>query len=128
MRKVIAMLMLSVTLLSSAMDLHDLAKLPRLLEHYQEHRKKSSDVSFLDFLNLHYGSEAERHDKEEHQKHTSLPFKSPDCTFTHTVIVLPQFNAPEIIQLVSEVTYANFYHSIFSPEFSQSIWQPPKNA
>lgn len=113
--------------MGSMMDLHDLVKLPRLIEHYQQHKKKAINVSFLDFLNLHYGSEADRHDQEEHEEHEDLPFKSPDCTFTHTLTVLPQFKAPEIIQLVSEVTYANFYQSAFSSEVSQSIWQPPKN-
>ncbi len=126
MQKAIAIVLLNVTLLGSMVDLHDFAKLPRLLEHYQEHRKQSPGVSFLGFLNLHYGSEADRHDREEHQKHTSLPFKSPDCTFTHTVIVLPQFIAPEITSLKSEVTYSNFYHSAFSSAFSHSIWQPPR--
>lgn len=128
MYKSFGIFLLCLTSLGSVMDLHDFAKLPRLVEHYQEHRDKSPDVSFLAFLNLHYGSEAERHDQEEHQEHTSLPFKSPDCTFTHTVIVLPQFKAPEITQLIFEVTYSNFYHSAFSSAFSQSIWQPPKNA
>lgn len=128
MQKSIATILLAVTFLGSMMDLHDLARLPRLIEHYKEHASKSPDVSFIDFLNLHYGSEAERHDKEEHQEHTSLPFKNPDCTYTHTLTVVPQFNAPEIAQVVSVVTYSNFYQSAFSSEFSQSIWQPPKKA
>lgn len=126
MQKSIAILLLTVAFLGSMMDLHDLAKLPKLVEHYQEHLKKSPEVSLLDFLNLHYGSEAERHDREEHQKHTSLPFKSSDCTFTHTVIVLPIFKTLEITSNISEVTYSNFYHSAFSSSFSHSIWQPPR--
>jgi hypothetical protein len=128
MQKAIAILLLSVTFLGSLVDLHDFAKLPRLLEHYQEHLNKSPEVSFLGFLDLHYGSQAEHHDQEEHQKHTGLPFKSPDCTFTHTVTVLPIFKAPDITSLVSEVSYSNFYHSTFSSAFSQSIWQPPKKS
>jgi hypothetical protein len=110
------------------MDLHDLVKLPRLIEHYQQHEHRAAEVTFFDFLNLHYGSEADRHDKEEHEEHENLPFKSPDCTFTHTVTVIPVFKAPEITSLISEVTYSNFYHSAFSSEFSQSIWQPPKHS
>jgi hypothetical protein len=127
-RKLLGILLVNVTLIGSMMDLHDLVKLPRLIEHYQQHKKKSADVSFLGFLNLHYGSEADRHDQEEHEEHQDLPFKSPDCTFTHTVTVLPQFKAPEITSLSSEVRYSNFYHSAFSSEFSQTIWQPPKNS
>ena len=126
MQKTIAIMLLSLTFLGSMLDLHDFAKLPRLMEHYKEHRKKSPEVSFLGFLNLHYGSEAEHHDKEEHQKHTGLPFKTPDCTFTHTLTVLPQFKAPEITSLESDVIYSNFYQSAFSLYHSQSVWQPPR--
>jgi hypothetical protein len=126
MRKSIAPILLGLILTGSMLDLHDLAKLPRLIEHFQEHRKKSNHVSFFDFINLHYGSEAERHDKEEHAQHTGLPFKSPDCTFSHTVTLLPDFTAPEISSSIMGVTYSNFYQSTFSSEFCQSIWQPPR--
>ena len=115
-----------MTVLGSLVDLHDFAKLPRLAEHYQEHRNKSPEVSLLDFLNLHYGSEAASHDQEEHQEHTGLPFKSADCTFTHTVIVMPLFKTPEINSFSFGITYSNFYHSAHSSSFSQSVWQPPR--
>ncbi len=124
--KAIGILLVNVTLLGSMLDLHDLAKLPRLIEHYHQHKTKTIDVSFIDFLNLHYGSEAEKHDQEEHEKHQDLPFKTSDCTFTHTIIILPLFKAPEITSLESVVRYSNFYHSTFSSEFSQSVWQPPR--
>jgi hypothetical protein len=128
MSKSISIFLLSISLLGSMMNIDNLAKLPRLIEHYQEHRDKSSDFSFFEFLSLHYGSKSEHHDKEEHEQHTGLPFKSGDCTFTHTVILLPQFQSPQTIAPVSILTYANFYQSTFSVAFSQSIWQPPKNS
>lgn len=124
--KAIGILLINVTLLGSMLDLHDLAKLPRLIEHYHHHKTKTVDVSFIDFLDLHYGSGAAQHDQEEHDEHQSLPFKNTDCTFTHTVIVLSLFKAPEIASLESVVTYSNFYNSAFSSEFSQSVWQPPR--
>jgi hypothetical protein len=128
MSKSISIFLLTLTLLGSMMDMHNLAKLPRLMEHYQEHRSKSSDFSFLEFLSLHYGSKSENHDKEEHAQHTGLPFKSSDCTFTHTVTLLPQFQSAQATVPVSTLTYSNFYQSAFSTEFSQSIWQPPKHS
>lgn len=124
--KAIGILLINVTLLGSMLDLHDFVKLPKLIEHFQLHKTKTADVSFIDFLNLHYGSGAAQHDQEEHEEHQGLPFKATDCTFTHTVIVLPLFKAPEIVSLESVVTYSNFYHSAFSSEFSQSVWQPPR--
>lgn len=126
-RKVIALFLIQITLLGSMMDLHDLVKLPRLVEHYQQHKAKSTKVSFLGFLNLHYGSEAERHDREEHEEHEDLPFKSPDCTYTHIVTVLSEIRTPKMGVANFNVSYPNFYQSAFSIEFSQSIWQPPRN-
>lgn len=126
MHKFIGMIVLTLTLLSSVMDLHDLAKIPTLIEHFNEHRSKSLGFSFLDFLSLHYGSEANHHDKEEHSKHTGLPFKSSDCTFTHTMIMVTHVHDGQASQLVSVIRYTNSYQSAFSAEFSQSIWQPPK--
>lgn len=108
------------------MDLHDFVKLPRLLEHYQQHKLKAPEVSFVDFINLHYGTEAERHDKEEHQEHQDLPFKSLDCTFTHTVSLLVAFEGPSTPAVVCNMSYSNFYQSAFSSDFCQSIWQPPR--
>lgn len=125
-RNTISVILLSVTLLGSVMDLHDFVKLPRLLEHYQQHKLKAPEVSFFDFINLHYGSEAERHDKEEHHEHEDLPFKSLDCTFTHTVSLLASFEAPAPSAQVCNVSYSNFYQSAFSSDFCQSIWQPPR--
>jgi hypothetical protein len=125
-RKSIATVLLSITLLGSVMDLHDFVKLPRLIEHFQQHQIKNASVSFVDFINLHYGFAAERHDKEEHQEHQDLPFKSADCTFAHTVIVLSEFSAPEISTHECIVSYSNFYQSTFSFDYSQFIWQPPR--
>jgi len=113
-------------MLGSMMDLHDLIKVPRLIEHYQQHKTKSADVSFLNFLNLHYGSGADRHDQEDREEHEDLPFKSPDCSSTVTMNVISAFHAPEIASLISIVSYSNFYQSAFTSEISQSIWQPPR--
>ena len=109
-------------------DLSDLTKLPYLVQHYQQHKDKVEKFSFSDFINLHYGNEAERHDKEEHEKHKGLPFKTHDGACIHIVTILTKFNAPEIECVSSEVVTYNFYQSTFSSEFSQSIWQPPKNS
>jgi hypothetical protein len=124
----ISIILVSLSLLGSMMDLHDLAKLPRLIEHFQEHQNKVSGFSFFEFLSLHYGSEAERHDREEHEQHTGLPFKSGDCTYTHTITLLPPFHAPVVALHQATLRHANFYQSTFSSEFSQSIWQPPKQS
>jgi hypothetical protein len=110
MTKSISILLLSLTLLGSLVDLHGLAKMPRLFEHYQEHRKRVSNFSFIDFLSLHYGSLTDRHDQDERGKHQNLPFKTSTCTFSTIVSVMTSIND-------FEINYTGF---------SESIWQPPR--
>jgi hypothetical protein len=126
MTKSISILLLSLTLMGSMVDLHSLAKMPRLIEHYQEHLKRVSDFSFIDFLSLHYGSLADRHDQDERGKHQNLPFKSSTCTFSHILSVISSVNACEITSITFSVSYSNCYQSIFYTGFSESIWQPPR--
>ena len=66
--------LLALLLLNSTTELHELCRLPALLQHYQEHKKKDSRLSFPDFLALHYtGSHPDDNDEEEDNE---LPFKS----------------------------------------------------
>lgn len=126
MTKSISILLLSLTLMVSVVDLHNLAKMPRLIEHYKEHRKRLAGFSFMDFLDLHYGRQAVQHDQDERGKHRTLPFKSSTCTFSHILTIISRVNAYEITFISFCVSYSNFYQSTFSVGFSDSIWQPPR--
>lgn len=126
MTKTISILLLSLTLIGSVVDLHSVAKMPRLLEHYKEHRKRLPGSSFMDFLDLHYGRQASQHDQDERGKHQNLPFKSSTCTFSHILSVISRVNAGEITSINFYRSYSNFYQSIFDTGFSESIWQPPR--
>lgn len=126
MTKSISILLLSLTLMGSVVDLHTLAKMPRLFEHYKEHRKRLPGSSFMDFLELHYGGQANQHDQDERGKHQNLPFKSSTCTFSHILNVITSVNACEITSIHFYRTYSNFYQSTFYAGFSESIWQPPR--
>jgi hypothetical protein len=108
------------------MDLHTLEKMPRLIEHYQEHRNRLSDFSILDFLNLHYGKQAGQHEQDERGKHQTLPFKSGGCASSHVLSLVSCVNAFEIATPSFSISYPNFYQSTFSVDFSESIWQPPR--
>lgn len=54
----------------------ELVKIPILAEHYFEHKNEKSDLSFVDFLVMHYwGDDNNQNDNNvDHQ----LPFKSND--------------------------------------------------
>jgi hypothetical protein len=113
-------------LIGSLIDLHDLSKLPYMIEHYKQHKDKSEAFSLVDFFDLHYGGKSVEHDQEEHEKHQGLPFKSHHCSAlqANSILQRPQ---PELIStILYTVSYNNFYQSTFSVEFSQSIWQPPR--
>jgi hypothetical protein len=126
MTKSISILLLSLTLIGSVVDLHNLAKIPRLIEHYKEHRIRLSGFSFADFLDLHYGRQANQHDQDERGKHQNLPFKSSTCAFAHILSFFSSVNACEISSINFYLSYSNFYQSTFYAGFSESIWQPPR--
>ena len=112
--------------LGSLADLHDIAKLPYLVDHYNQHKSKTSGFSIIEFFELHYGSLAEEHDKEEREQHKGLPFKAPDHTSIHSTILLTEIHNSSIELEAIEVTYSNSYQPNSSSEFSDSIFQPPR--
>jgi hypothetical protein len=124
--RIVAIFLGLLVSLGSIVDLHDLSKLPYMIKHYQQHKNKEYAFSFADFLDLHYGGKAEQHDKQEHEKHKGLPFKTHDCTAFHPSSVLQKFEPSLLSSFGLTFSYSNFYQSVFCSEFSQPIWQPPK--
>ena len=126
--KSLAILLAVVFLTGSVIDLHDLSKLPYMIKHYQQHKNKAKAFSATDFFDLHYGQKAEQHDKQEHEQHKGLPFKSHDCTALHANVVFQKFQPSLISTAGFIISYSNFYQSTFFSSYIQSIWQPPKLA
>lgn len=126
MAKLLSIQLAIVILLGSIADLHDIAKLPYLLDHYSQHKSKDSGFSFSEFFDLHYGAMAEEHDKEESEKHKGLPFKAPDHNTIHSTIFLTEYHNTSIELESTLVVYTNFYQPNASSEFHQSIFQPPR--
>ncbi|TXH26949.1 MAG: hypothetical protein E6Q96_07140 [Cyclobacteriaceae bacterium] len=126
MKRAVAHILMTVFLMGAVFDLHDLSKVPYMINHFQRHQNKNNSFSISEFFDLHYGSMAEQHDEQEHEQHKGLPFKSHDCTSSHGMMVLTVFQ-PQIESSFSLiVSYSNFYESTYLSDFSQSIWQPPK--
>jgi hypothetical protein len=119
-------LLLSGQLLIAALvpgrSLQELAKVPGLIGHYRHHVADHGSISFLDFLNLHYGNPSHRHDREEH--HEELPFKTLTTDFSGVfclpVAVLSR-EAADSFQLTQAVTGTS------SPlEAASYVWHPPR--
>ncbi len=99
-------------------------KLPVLMQHYQEH-KQLMDLSFLDFLSMHYwGEDLKDNDSDRDMQ---LPFKTINSSSVHFVFILEDkdllpvpFN-PEIPQ--SKIpTYKS---DLFSDPNLLSLFRPP---
>ena len=126
MKSAIAIFLL-LLYLGSTTEMHELLKMPLLIDHFIEHRSESAGLSFWDFISLHYGQGEVR--PPDYDKDMKLPFKStPEITCTASLIALiPDLQSGEIThhpenarQRVSQKDH------ILSDDFPSCIWQPPK--
>lgn len=126
MKKLLAILILGVYLLSST-ELYQLMKLPFLVEHFITHKEKNKDLSFYNFLSMHYDNEdVNDGDQDQDRK---LPFKShqnftlsTNFTFNPCTITC-EIPKSFILLFDSAILYQN---TSFRNSFQSAIWQPPK--
>ena len=125
MRRANAVAFLLLYLLSST-ELHEIVRLPLLLEHFVEHKQKNGDVSFVVFIALHYFAGDSK--DGDYQRHQQLPFKEGHCEEVYASIVIPvesfDGSSPSIpYSLVKMEIYASLFNS---SSFQFTIWQPPR--
>ena len=121
MNRIVSVALALIMAAGSLADLHDLSKIALLINHYHQAHEQTS---LGDFLELHYGAGAARHDKEH--GHKSLPFKSHECAYSHPVTVAIPFHLALLPETPSDRFLESPYRSVFHSEFSASIWQPPR--
>ena len=119
---------LLITYLLTASQLSELFKLPILADHFIEHQDENPNLSFIDFIRIHYMQDVGFDD--DFDKDTKLPFKShSSCHCSNITFLQPVaiFELPQRIALPLGQKSTNFgYHFSFSTNFLISIWQPPK--
>lgn len=127
MKKLIAILFLSIYVVS-ATELHEFFKLPKLVEHFMEHKSENHKTTLIDFLAMHYSSPNNgiAHNTDD----TELPFKSHhDCGNINNIA----FVSFSTFQLDLETTpieskcYNTCSSEFISSAYLSSIWQPPKS-
>lgn len=129
MRRLTAILLLPIFLFGALVPVQaqeELTKLSSLLEHFQEHKLETPELTFFTFLKMHYGEEFANH-RSAHD-HSELPMKTAhNHAHVPVPVVLPSFDffvpkAPASIgrQLV-------FADQSYSFTFPHDIWQPPKS-
>jgi hypothetical protein len=127
LKKFTAILLLTAFLFSTT-ELHQLLKLPVVFEHFADHRKENKNISFLQFLDMHYMHGSPR--DKDYREDMKLPFKTADnCTATVSPVLIPQLaQALAIPVIFSAETKLHIFDAGFNTSsYLSSIWQPPKS-
>lgn len=112
--------------LSTASVFGEVLKLPILIQHYFEHSAENEEISILDFIIKHYGSEIDHHHKNDNH-HEKLPFKSID---SHSLQIASLTAAPFVIyhhiEHYSKTKTPSYYQGTYPNSYLETIWQPPR--
>ena len=127
LRKIISISLLSMYLLC-ATELHQLLKLPLLMEHFVEHKKENRDLTLWGYLCIHYAHGAV--EDADHAKDMKLPFKSNEgCTDSNITAFVPNNFASEVEKPVinEPKCFPSHDETFLTSSFLSNIWQPPKS-
>ena len=129
MRKTVVLFFL-LGYIFSATEMGELLKINVLLHHYTEHKTRSKELTFSEFLFIHYVTPHENDgDNDENGK---LPFQSN--TDQATVNSFFQIIEPSCLYSISFIQQIecdsknefNRENLVLKSSFLASIWQPPK--
>jgi hypothetical protein len=116
---------LALEALFPSVDLSDLSHVPDLLAHYQHHRTTSPNVTFSEFLRLHYSDPG--HMASSLVDHQKLPFSKRQH---HRVTVLiahdPAFISVQNTDFVLLKTAVGFHEVVHTKSITTTVWQPPR--
>jgi hypothetical protein len=106
----------------------EVLKLPLLVQHFAEHQQQHPNLTFLQFLQMHY-----LHDNAnvaDHDTDLKLPFKTMDVSsnpleyFTNE---MHYFIKQSIIPACTNVSHSSNYTCLIFNIYLHSIWQPPRS-
>ncbi len=130
MKQIVAILLSLQILLGSLfpnVDAMQLAKIGELVKHYQEHvTTENQDLSFVDFLIMHYSTTSE-HTKTAKHSHSNLPHFD-----SHNVIITfcePVFRGifPPTLAISATFPEPNFvWQNLYHFSLSRTLLNPPK--
>lgn len=127
MKKLTAIFFLTAYLFS-ATEAHQLLKLPVIFQHYAEHKKINKNITFLQFLDMHYMHGCPK--DNDYQRDMQLPFKTAgDCIAAISPGFIPAILQPIMVHSV-EISEVKLYIPQDQPipsSYLSRIWQPPKS-
>jgi hypothetical protein len=108
--------------LVSFTEFREVLRLPILVQHFVEHKSQVEDMSFLEFLTMHYSTD-QAHDDQDMR----LPFKDCSHSFAGQTVVLPlqKMILAETTQKTT-LEYHSFYLQHEPQLLAVDIFQPPK--
>jgi hypothetical protein len=113
-----------VLYINSYTEFHETLRLPVLLEHYAEHKQQVKDMSFWEFLVMHYKTDVS-HDSQDNR----LPFKDRGHSFTAPVMALPiQKIALNESTPLTEINHSSAYTEADVTSHLSDIFQPPRHS
>lgn len=110
----------------SCTEFDQLLRVPILIAHFVEHRQESKDISFGEFMLIHYVEEYSFNG--DYEQDTNLPFKSVDGNTIQVAAFIPLINSClKAKPIYTESGKYNPYEECFIDNaYLSSIWQPPK--
>jgi hypothetical protein len=108
--------------LISFTEFREVLRLPLLIEHYGEHKSQAGEMSFFEFLALHYKTDVAHDDRDNR-----LPFKDCNHSFIGQIVVLPiqKISLADRVE-INATTYQFFYLQHEPKLIAVDIFQPPK--
>ena len=111
-----------VLYINSNTELHELLRLPVLMEHFAELREQTASLSFWDYLVMHYKNDVSHDDHD-----TKLPFKNPAHAFiAATLSICAQHISIREVSPTEEIQHSSFYTEGFVASPLNEIFQPPR--
>ncbi len=126
MKKLIAISFLTFYSLATT-ELYQLAKLPLLMEHYQDHKKENKDITLLHFLAIHYTQGNVK--DADYDKDMQLPFKTHDGCVNSSITPFVPHNFSTGVEktcTIENKSYPTLKDAFFVNSFLANIWQPPR--
>ncbi|HMX39956.1 MAG TPA: hypothetical protein PK971_08075 [Saprospiraceae bacterium] len=123
-------LLLCLHLLTGGLLFGEIARLPDLVAHFQEHKQEKKDTTLLEYLRLHYFDSSHLSDPA-HTRHHSLPFHHSGAHIvTAFACPVPELEEPLFLQPCADadaLSAANYYYCRYLPVgFTGSLFQPPR--
>jgi hypothetical protein len=127
--KGILVMLLSLQLLSGNHLLPELAKIPFLIHHFEEHQVENPNIHFFHFLKMHYADAT--HQQKDANRHGDLPLKNIHAHAFEHFVPYSKFE-PVLLQFsifsFNKIQFKQYFilKSWHDSQNLKSIFQPPR--